>query len=156
MSDPGARFYNDLDAETTARCLAEIAPYQAKPTIFTPVTYEAYRDVPSTYLFCEKDAAMPFDLQKAMVTTAGEDLIKSYTCGAGHLPMLGTPQIVFDVIDKPLKTLLRSYFEAYIQEALVLFLSPWGPALPTQLLGAGKYSSAGKDMACGRKYTELG
>ncbi|KFY41188.1 hypothetical protein V495_05041 [Pseudogymnoascus sp. VKM F-4514 (FW-929)] len=100
VSDPIERFYNDLDAKTTEKCLADIAPYQAKPTIFTPATYDAYRDVPSTYLLCEKDAAMPFDLQKAMITTAGEDLIKSHICGAGHLPMLGTPQVVFDIIDR--------------------------------------------------------
>jgi pimeloyl-ACP methyl ester carboxylesterase len=100
VSDPIERFYNDLDAKTTEKCLADIAPYQAKPTIFTPATYDAYRDVPSTYLLCEKDAAMPFDLQKAMITTAGEDLIKSHICGAGHLPMLGSPQVVFDIIDR--------------------------------------------------------
>lgn len=103
MPDPAAKFYNDLDAETTARCLAELAPYSAKPCMFTPATYEAYRDIPSTYLLCEKDASIPFDLQKAMVATAGEDLVKPTICGAGHSPMLSTPHVVFEVIDKAAK-----------------------------------------------------
>jgi hypothetical protein len=99
MPEPASKFYNDLDPETTAKCISELVPYQAKPTLYTPTTYEAYRDVPSTYLLCEKDAAIPFDLQKTMVSLAGDEALRSHICETGHSPMLGAPQMVAEVIE---------------------------------------------------------
>ena len=103
MPNPAVRFYNDLDADTTARCLAELAPYSAAPCFFTPATYEAYRDIPTTYLLCENDAAISFEAQKAMVAAAGENVVKSHVCKSGHSPMVSEPQLVFDVIAKAVK-----------------------------------------------------
>ncbi|KAJ5819102.1 alpha/beta-hydrolase [Penicillium riverlandense] len=98
MTDPAARFYNDLDEETIAKCLA-LLQYQAKPTMYSPLTYEAYRDVPATYLLCENDRAIPLVKQQEMVDKAGEG-IKIRICKAGHSPMLSMPQLVTDVIHK--------------------------------------------------------
>lgn len=60
--------------------------------------YEAYRDVPTTYLLCSHDASMPLEAQQGMVSAVGEGVVRTYTCEAGHCPMLSVPQDVADVI----------------------------------------------------------
>ncbi|KAL4810608.1 alpha/beta-hydrolase [Aspergillus unguis] len=100
MPNPAVRFYNDLDEITATKYVARLAPYSATPTIFSPVTYEAYRDIPSIYLLCENDATISLDAQKAMVGGAGEGVVEVQSCPAAHSPMLSSPKIVSDVIDK--------------------------------------------------------
>ncbi|KAJ6114829.1 alpha/beta-hydrolase [Penicillium sp. IBT 16267x] len=97
MLNPAERFYNDLDEETTNKHLAKLM-HQAWPTFKDPLTHEGYRDVPSTYLLCEKDGAIPFEAQKFMASYPGEGVLKVHTCAAGHSPMLSMPQVVADVI----------------------------------------------------------
>jgi hypothetical protein len=72
--------------------------YHAKTSFYTPLTYEAYRDVPTAFLLCKQDASMPFEAQQGMVATVGEGVVRTYTCEGGHCPMLSMPQTVADVI----------------------------------------------------------
>ncbi|KAJ5086775.1 alpha/beta-hydrolase [Penicillium alfredii] len=96
MTDPVSKFYADLDPESAVRAAAAIQ-YHAKPTFFTPLTYEAYRDVPATYLLCEGDRAIPLKAQQKMVDAVG-DIVQTRVCAAGHSPMLAMPQTVAEVI----------------------------------------------------------
>lgn len=73
------RFYNDVDAGTTPKCLVEITPYQSKPTILTPAPW-TLRGVLSTFLIRKKDDVIAFYLQNSIVVTAEEELIKSHIC----------------------------------------------------------------------------
>lgn len=51
MEEPQEKFYKDLDDETAAKHVS--APMNdADAGLFTLLTYEAYRDVPTTFLFC--------------------------------------------------------------------------------------------------------
>jgi len=72
--------------------------YHAKPTFFSPLHYEAYRDVPTTYLFCEKDACFPLAVQQAMAAMPGPGLVRTRTCAGSHSAILSIPQAVADVI----------------------------------------------------------
>lgn len=94
---PRERFYNDLDDETAAKHVAELM-HHAKPSFCTPLTYEAYRDVPSHYLLCKQDGCFPLFMQQIMAAMPGEGLVRTHECEAGHVPMLGAPQAVADII----------------------------------------------------------
>ncbi|KAJ0417428.1 alpha/beta-hydrolase [Aspergillus carlsbadensis] len=51
----------------------------------TPVTRAAYEYIPSTYLVCENDRAVPPEIQRMFAALAGA---RVEACGAGHSPML--------------------------------------------------------------------
>jgi pimeloyl-ACP methyl ester carboxylesterase len=90
-------FYNDRNDDTAARYVADLV-YQAEPSFCTPLTYEAYRDVPTHYLFCKQDASISLASQQMLVAILGEGLVRTYQCDAGHCAMLSAPQAVADVI----------------------------------------------------------
>jgi hypothetical protein len=54
--------------------------------------------VPTTYLFCEKDACFPLAVQQAMAAMPGHGLVRTRTCAGSHSAMLSIPQAVADVI----------------------------------------------------------
>ena len=73
---------------------------QGSAGVYNAVTYEPYRDIPTIYLMCEKDNALPFEAQQMMVSLAGDGAIKSQTSPTGHIVMQAAPQTVVDVIEK--------------------------------------------------------
>ncbi|KAJ5111325.1 hypothetical protein N7532_001860 [Penicillium argentinense] len=96
-ADPRHNFYNDLDDETAAKNISRLV-HHAMPSFVTPLTYAAYRDVPTSYLFCEQDVALTPGFQRHMAAIAEEGLVRTHTCASGHSPMLSMPQRVVDVI----------------------------------------------------------
>lgn len=95
--DPRGKFYNDLDDETAAKHVAALV-YHAKTSFYTPLSWEAYRHVPTTFLLCRQDTSMSFEVQQGMVAAVGEGAVRTYTCDGGHCPMLRVPQAVAEVI----------------------------------------------------------
>ncbi|KAL1967164.1 hypothetical protein VTN77DRAFT_3455 [Rasamsonia byssochlamydoides] len=91
-----AVFYNDLPSDTAEYWSSKLQ-HHAWPSFNTPLSYPAYQHVPSTYLFCEQDMAIPLPGQKAMASFAGEGL-KTHTCTASHSPMLSMLELVVNVI----------------------------------------------------------
>lgn len=57
------------------------------------VTYPAWKHVPSTYLYCEKDMAIPVDAQHGMVESSGVEF-RTETLDASHSPFLSMPDEV--------------------------------------------------------------
>lgn len=96
MADPGHRFYNDLSQEEKDHWVSELRPSPAIAQL-TPLTYTAYTHYPVTYLLCEKDEALPIDLQKMMVAGTGIDF-QTETCTSGHSPFLSQPETVLKVV----------------------------------------------------------
>lgn len=90
--------YSDLPLEIGQELAKKIC-YHAAPAFATPLTYAAYRRVPTTYLICKKDKVIPLELQQAMVNLAGEEAI-TYHCDAGHFPMLSVRNVVVKLIRK--------------------------------------------------------
>lgn len=72
--------------------------HHSMPAFATPLTYEAYRDVPVSYLFCERDEAILPAFQKQMAAFPGGGAVRTYTCTSGHSPMISMPEKVVDVI----------------------------------------------------------
>ncbi|KZF23477.1 alpha/beta-hydrolase [Xylona heveae TC161] len=88
--------YNDLSAEEANSWAAKVQ-YHAASTFASPLTHAGYLDVPTTYLLCEQDNAIPFPAQQAMVGLRGDD-ITFHVCKSSHSPMLSMPEKVVDVI----------------------------------------------------------
>ncbi|MCJ1386208.1 hypothetical protein MMC17_009334 [Xylographa soralifera] len=84
-------FYGDLPPAEAARWVAQLLP-QAMDVFHSPLTYAAWRDVPSMVVVCEADRAMPPAKVEEMVGQAralGAAEIVVERMGGGHFPMLG-------------------------------------------------------------------
>jgi pimeloyl-ACP methyl ester carboxylesterase len=63
------------------------------------LTQVAYTKIPTTYLYCENDRALPLAVQEMMVKQAGLDA-QELRCGAGHSPFLSQPDVFVESILK--------------------------------------------------------
>lgn len=75
-----------------------VSQAHAAPT--APVSHESWREIPVTYLVCEKDNALPAELQRMMVDRIqkeGIDVTIEH-CDAGHSPFISMPERVMEVI----------------------------------------------------------
>jgi pimeloyl-ACP methyl ester carboxylesterase len=62
----------------------------------SPLTYEAYRDIPAAYIFCTEDRAFPIAGQQNVVQTTG--IQRTTSLNASHSPFLSDPDGVVDFI----------------------------------------------------------
>jgi pimeloyl-ACP methyl ester carboxylesterase len=88
---PEKIFYNDCNDTQVVNAVAALRPHSYQ-TFFSPCTYAAWRKIPSTYLYCLRDAAIPMSVQKMMVenTAKGCDIMTS-TVDASHSPFYSKP-----------------------------------------------------------------
>lgn len=85
-------FYNDLDEGQVKKAVSELLPHSYR-TFLSTCTYEAWRDVPSTYLYCLKDMALPLSVQKSMVEETAKGCgIRTETVDASHSPFISKPE----------------------------------------------------------------
>lgn len=82
---------NDVEEALDLLGAQPIAPMAA------PVTYTAYREIPSTFILCENDRAVPPYIQEKMVAQAG-NAMEIVRCQEGHVPYLSNPGLVVDCI----------------------------------------------------------
>ena len=87
---PTERFYHDLDSKAAEVAARDIRPFSNR-CFASKSTYAAWKHVPSTYLFCEKDRAVPIEVQKYMVQTSGVEW-KTETLNSSHTPFLSMPE----------------------------------------------------------------
>ena len=69
MLDPARRFYHDLSADQ-AHWVSELH-HRCIGAQMDPLRSGAYQNIPSTYLFCENDQALPVQVQQLMVRDCG-------------------------------------------------------------------------------------
>ena len=87
LSLAGEVLYNDCDATTREWAIARLAP-QFNAAFITPVARPAWREIPSTYVVCARDGAIPPDLQRTVFASRTE---RSIELDAGHSPFLSQP-----------------------------------------------------------------
>jgi pimeloyl-ACP methyl ester carboxylesterase len=90
---PETIFYNDCPPETAEAATARLAP-QRKATVEQPIREVAWREVPTTYVVCERDNAIPVFAQDAMAQRAGA----VRRLDAGHSPFLSQPDELVTVL----------------------------------------------------------
>jgi pimeloyl-ACP methyl ester carboxylesterase len=86
-------FYNTTAPEAGRAAAARLRP-QPKATFEQPVRSVAWRDVPSTYVICDRDNAIPVQAQEAMAARAGT----THRLDTDHSPFLNEPDAVVALI----------------------------------------------------------
>ncbi len=86
VTTPEAVFYNGVAPELTAQAVAAIG-LQSTSSLTQPLSRAAWRELPSTYVVCEQDQAIPVEAQEAMSGRAGTVL----RLDTGHSPFLAAP-----------------------------------------------------------------
>ena len=85
--------YGDCPPEVAAAAAARLTR-QSVAAIATPQTAAAWQSLPSTYLICEQDRAVPPPVQEAMSARAGT----VRRVAASHSPFLSRPDAVTEVV----------------------------------------------------------
>jgi pimeloyl-ACP methyl ester carboxylesterase len=83
---PEQVFYNGVAPELTEQAVARLQ-FQSRPSVEQSLTRTAWSEVPSTYVVCEQDQAIPVFAQEAMSSRAGTVL----RLDTGHSPFLADP-----------------------------------------------------------------
>jgi pimeloyl-ACP methyl ester carboxylesterase len=86
VTTPEPVFYNGVDPELTERAVNRLGLHSVG-ALTQPLSRAAWRELPSTYVVCERDQAIPVSAQEAMAQRAGEVL----RMDAGHSPFLSHP-----------------------------------------------------------------
>jgi hypothetical protein len=95
-------FYNDIDPKH-AEELAKKNVTHNTATFPHKVSHAPWKDISTTYVLCEKDMAIFFDLQKDMVKDAienGAATLVTDTYDSGHCPFLSMPVEVIGIVEK--------------------------------------------------------
>jgi pimeloyl-ACP methyl ester carboxylesterase len=87
VTTPEEIFYNGVSPELTASSVAALR-LQSRSSFEQPLTRAAWREVPSTYVVCEADRAIPPVAQEMLAQRAGT----VHRLPAGHSPFLSHPQ----------------------------------------------------------------
>ena len=85
-STPKAVFYNTCSPSVAASAAAALRT-QSLLAFNQPITACAWKDIPSTYILCEHDNAIPLFAQEAMSARTGQTLLMS----TDHSPFLSAP-----------------------------------------------------------------
>ena len=83
---PAEIFYADVDPESTRAAIAQLG-HHSLAAFDQPLTRAAWRTIPSTYVVCERDCAIPVQAQEAMAERAGRVL----RMPTSHSPFLSRP-----------------------------------------------------------------
>lgn len=88
-------FYNDLSAEEAAAYASRLCSHSLK-SFGDPITTAGWESIPSTYIACTQDQAIPYFAQQAMSARAGT----VHTLESSHSPFLSQPQKLAELIDQ--------------------------------------------------------
>jgi pimeloyl-ACP methyl ester carboxylesterase len=87
-------FYGDCDALTVEWARGQIRPQSGTP-FDEPVPHPAWRKIPSTYVVCANDMAMPVEVQRNVFVPRATETIELQ---ASHSPFLSQPGAVADLL----------------------------------------------------------
>jgi len=93
VKGPEQMFYHDLSTEQAAYWSSKLAPH-SYATKFVGVPSAAWRTIPSSYLICEDDRAIPVFVQEAMVKACqdGGAQMQVERIFCSHSPFLSKPE----------------------------------------------------------------
>ncbi|EZF34572.1 hypothetical protein TMEN_8350 [Trichophyton mentagrophytes] len=99
-TDPIPMFYSDLPSEEAEYWVKQMVahPYSAQST---PVSNEAFRELPTSYIICDNDKGILPEVQQMMIDrlkVAGVD-VQVKRCSGSHSPFLSMPNVTADIIE---------------------------------------------------------
>ena len=93
VREPVTRFFADVDPAVAADAAARLTT-QTVASFTAALTAAAWHDIPSTYLACTADRAIPVEAQRQMAQRAGT----VHTLETSHSPFLAAPELVADLV----------------------------------------------------------
>lgn len=90
----GELFYGDCDPEVR-EWAKRMVRVQSSATMMEPLARPAWRHVPSTYVVCTKDMAIPAHVQRDVFAVHASEVIELQ---ASHSPFLSQPQALADLL----------------------------------------------------------
>jgi pimeloyl-ACP methyl ester carboxylesterase len=94
MARAGEVFYDDCEPEAREWAKSRLRP-QTTAIMLEPVSHPAWRSVPSTYIVCATDKAMPPDMQRNLFAPRAGEVVELQ---AGHSPFLSQPAAVAELL----------------------------------------------------------
>jgi len=88
-------FYNKCSPEITFEAVDALRT-QSLPAFNQPITKVGWKEIPSTYIICEQDNAIPVFAQEAMSARASEQI----RMNSDHSPFLSAPRELAEIIAK--------------------------------------------------------
>ncbi|WP_101947313.1 alpha/beta hydrolase [Mycobacterium sp. 3519A] len=98
VTTPMTAFYHDVEDRTATQAVAQLG-YQRYTAMQQQVTETAWRTIPSTYVICEGDNAIPVAAQEMMAKNAN-DVLRIET---SHSPFLSQPEALAQLIRRCLE-----------------------------------------------------
>jgi len=98
---PENLFYNDLPSGLAVELSSLLLPHSAR-AFTSPLDHEAYRFIPSSYLICTEDNAIPVAAQEEMLADKLRYFVLVERLAAGHLPFISRPRETVEFITKTL------------------------------------------------------
>lgn len=89
-----------MTPEAQKKAMSTLKPH-AKPSFSEKAVYEPWHDMPSFYLFCDQDKAVPLQLQEDLAQTLGNP--GTYHADGSHSAFLSVPDQVADGLELALK-----------------------------------------------------
>ncbi|OAA70656.1 hypothetical protein ISF_02630 [Cordyceps fumosorosea ARSEF 2679] len=101
--NPIEHLYNDLEPAEAARAESLRVAAHGTAAQATPIDAgrkAAWRAIPTTYIFCEEDQALPLAVQEVMVRRVERDgvAVRRFSLKASHSPFLSMPDKVADIV----------------------------------------------------------
>ncbi|KAF2421125.1 alpha/beta-hydrolase [Tothia fuscella] len=98
VADGNYRFYHDVDPAIADENSAKLQHHAFK-TFRSEQTYAAWKHIPSTYVVCEEDRAVPAEVQEHMASQEG-GLWTVKSLKSSHSPFLSMPKDLAEIIRK--------------------------------------------------------
>ena len=95
--DPLPTLFNDFSSPEATRHASQLSWQPAGYISSIHVSYCAWREIPSVYLCCARDGAIPLEMQQQFAAMAGAEI---ESCDAGHMVMLSQPERVVEFVSK--------------------------------------------------------
>ncbi|KAK7551442.1 Alpha/beta hydrolase fold-1 [Phyllosticta citricarpa] len=99
---PEAIFYHDVAPALQADAIAKLK-HTSAAVFSSPVTYEPWHDMPTFFLYCDADAALPLPVQDQFVALLGAGATTFHSKGS-HSPFLSVPEEVVEGLELAART----------------------------------------------------
>jgi Alpha/beta hydrolase family len=97
-STPEQVFYNTCSNDVASEAVSNLRT-QSVLSFNQPITQVAWKEIPSTYILCEHDNAIPFVAQEAMSARTNQTL----TMSTDHSPFLSAPKDLALILSEVMK-----------------------------------------------------
>lgn len=85
-----------MSPEAQKEAISKLKPHP-KPSFLEKAVYEPWHEIPSFYLFCDQDQALPLQVQEAFAQTLGQPGV--YHADGSHSAFLSVPEQVADGLE---------------------------------------------------------